>query len=427
MSKRILFATYGSLGDLHPYIALALALKQRGHHPLIASFGIHRAAVEAEGITFATLRPDIEQFGGVADVVRRLFFSRDGPACMVKDMFMPHIRASYEDLDRAAANCDLIVTHPLSFAGPLIAQKRGLPWVSSILSPMSLMSCIDPPLIGPAPWMKSLRKLGVAPYRAAFNLARLVGRRWEQPLHALRAELNLPPAPPAQFEGQYSPLLNLALFSPLLATPQTDWPVNTVLCGFPHYDGKPADPSLQTRLREFLAAGEPPLVFGLGSSAVMIAGDFWHHAIAAAQALGRRAILLTGATPSLPENLPSTIAAFDYLPYSAVFPLACAVIHQAGIGTFAQALAAGHPQLIVPVAFDQPDNAERAVKLGAARALPFRKVTPARLTGELELLLSDKRYANNAAAVAAKIRQEDAMLIVYERLEALLTQRRDIT
>ncbi len=427
MSQRILFATYGSLGDLHPYIALALALKQRGHQPVIASFGIHRAAVEAEGIAFTALRPEIEQFGGVSDVVRRLFLSHDGPAYMVKKIFMPHIRASYEDLDSAAAHCDLIVTHPLSFAGPLIAQKRGLPWVSSILSPMSLMSCIEPPLIGPAPWMKSLRKLGVTPYRMVFNLARTIGRRWEQPLHALRAELNLPPAPPAQFEGQFSPLLNLALFSPLLATPQIDWPVNTVLCGFPHYDGAKATPELLARLQRFLDAGEPPLVFGLGSSAVMIAGDFWHHAISAAQTLGRRAILLTGATPSLPENLPPTIAAFEYLPYSAVFPHACAVIHQAGIGTFAQALAAGRPQLIVPVAFDQPDNAERAAKLGVARALPFRKVTPARLSGELKQLLGDNRYACNASEVAAKIRQEDAMLIVCERLEALLTQRGDTT
>lgn len=419
MRKRILFATFGSLGDLHPYIALAMALKQRGHQPTIASFGIHRAAVEAEGIAFAPLRPDIEQFGGVADVVRRLFLSHDGPAYMVKTIFMPHIRASHEDLDRAAARCDVIVTHPLSFAGPLIAQKRGLPWVSSILSPMSLMSCIDPPLIGPAPWMKSLRKLGVTPYRAVFNLARAIGRRWEQPLHDLRAALNLPPAPPAQFEGQYSPLLNLALFSPLLAVPQADWPVNTVLCGFPHYDGKPADPAALTRLGEFLATGEPPLVFGLGSSAVMIAGDFWHHAIAAAQAIGRRAILLTGATPTLPATLPPTIAAFDYLPYSAVFPQACAVVHQAGIGTFAQALAAGHPQLIVPVAFDQPDNAERAVRLGVARTLPFKKVTTARLTRELEQLLGDNHYASKAAAVSAQVRLENAADTVCKQLESL--------
>jgi UDP:flavonoid glycosyltransferase YjiC (YdhE family) len=318
MNKRILFATYGSLGDLHPYIAIAIALKQRGHAPVIASFSAYRAAVEAEGIAFAALRPDIEQFGGVADVARRLFTGRDGPRHIMQHLFMPHIRDSYEDLDRAAADCDLIVTHPLSFAGPLVAQKRSLPWVSSILSPLSLLSCMDPPLLNEAPWLRAVRKLGVGPYRAVFSLAKLATRHWESPLQELRASLGLPPAPPAMFEGQYSPLLNLTLFSPLLATPQADWPANTVLCGFPRYDGKPADDATIARLRHFLAGGDPPLVFGLGSSAVLIAGDFWHHAIAAAHALGRRAVLLTGESPQLPQPVPSTVAVFDYLPYSAV-------------------------------------------------------------------------------------------------------------
>ncbi len=424
MPARILFATFGSLGDLHPYIALALELKRRGHAPLIASFSLYRDAVESAGIAFAPMRPDIDRFGGHADIVRRLFFSRDGPAYLVKEMFMPHVRESYEDLHHAAQDCDLVVTHPIGFAGPLVAKMRGLPWVSSILSPMSLMSCIDPPLIGPALWMKSLRRLGVAPYRMAFNLARHIGRRWEAPLHALRAELGLPPSPPVQFEGQFSPQRNLALFSPLLATPQADWPANTVMCGFPRYDGKPAAPGDEARLRAFLEAGEPPIAFGLGSSAVLIAGDFWQHAIAAAQALNRRAILLTGvltgASPALPSPLPPSIVAFEYLPYSSVFPHTAAVVHQAGIGTFAQALVAGRPQLIVPVAFDQPDNAERAQKLGLARTLPFRSVTPARLTRELDALLREPLYAKHAASAAASIAREDASRTACELIEAAL-------
>lgn len=420
MPARILFATFGSLGDLHPYISLALELKRRGHTPLIASFSLYREAVESEGIAFAPMRPDIDRFGGHAEIVRRLFFSRDGPAYMVKEMFMPYVRDSYEDLDRAAQDCDLVVTHPVGFAGPLVAQKRGLPWVSSILSPMSLMSCMDPPLIGPAPWMKSLRRLGVTPYRMAFNLARRIGMRWEAPLHALRAELGLPPSPPVQFEGQFSPHRNLALFSPLLATPQADWPANTVICGFPRYDGKPAAAGDDARLRAFLAAGEPPIAFGLGSSAVLIAGNFWQHAIAAAQALNRRAILLTGASPSLPARLPPSIAAFEYLPYSSVFPHAAAVVHQAGIGTFAQALSAGRPQFIVPVAFDQPDNAERAHRLGLARTLPFRKTTPERLTRELDALLREPRYTQHAASVATHIAREDGPRTACELIEAML-------
>ena len=128
-------------------------------------------------------------------------------------------------------------------------------------------------------------------------------------------------------------------------------PTTRSICGSPIFDGKPADTADLEDLEQFLADGEAPIVFALGSSAVWIAGDFWDKAVAATLKLGRRAILLTG--PTMPESLPDTIRAYSYLPYSKVFPHAAAVVHQAGIGTLAQAMRAGCPQLIVPVAFDQ--------------------------------------------------------------------------
>ena len=154
-------------------------------------------------------------------------------------------------------------------------------------------------------------------------------------------------------------------------------------------------------LEQFLADGEAPIVFALGSSAVWIAGDFWDKAIAATVALGRRAVLLTG--PIVPESLPDTIRAYSYLPYSKVFPHAAAIVHQAGVGTLAQAMRAGRPQLIVPVAFDQPDNARRACALGLARTIPFRKVTAQRLTSELSMLLDSASYADAAHRMAASL------------------------
>ena len=420
MGKRILFAPFGSLGDLHPYMALAHALQQRGHQPVIATFETYRETLRDAGIEFAALRPDAETFGSREQVIQRLFAGRSGVEFLVRDMFMAHIAASYEDLDRVAAGCDLIVTHPIGYAGPLVAQKRGLPWASSVLAPMSLLSCIAPPIIDGASFLHPVRALGVTPYRWAFALAKRAVAHWEKPLRALRDELQLPRAPSAMFEGQYSPQLNLALFSPLLATAQVDWPAHTVMCGFPRYDGKPSAVEAQAALQRFLDAGEAPLVFGLGSSAVLIAGDFWHHAVAAAQALGRRAILLCGVPPAQLGTLPPTVQAFEYLPYSTVFPHAAAVIHQAGIGTLAQALAAGRPQLIVPVAFDQPDNAQRAEALGVARVLPFKKVTAKRLAEALGPLLEDRPYTARATTVAAALAREDAAGAACDAIEALL-------
>jgi UDP:flavonoid glycosyltransferase YjiC (YdhE family) len=303
----------------------------------------------------------------------------------------------------------MLVNHPLVFAGPLLAEKRGLPWASTVLAPLSLFSVVDPPVFPGAPWLRSVRSLGAGPYRLVFGIPRLMMRRWEAPLYALRGSLGLPvPGPVAQMEGQYSPRLNLALFSSVFARPQPDWPANTVVCGFPRYDGQPPDAATQAELDAFLAAGEPPLVFALDSSAVLVADDFWRHAIEAARRLDRRALLITGAPPEELGALPSSIRAFRYLPYSAAFSHAAAVVHSGGIGTLAQALAAGRPQLIVPVAFDQPDNARHAVALGAARSVPFRKATGDAMARELSYLLREPGYAASAASLARAVRAEDA-------------------
>jgi rhamnosyltransferase subunit B len=417
-ARRIVFATFGSLGDLHPYIAVGRELIRRGHRPLVATFEEYRENVESAGIGFAPMRPGMAQFGDRTAMMEKLVDPWRGPELMVRGMFMPHLRESYEDLEGACRGADLLVTHPLTFAGPLLAQKTGLAWASSALSPMTQFSAIDPPLFPAASWMRWARKLGVAPYRWVFGIPRAMVRRWEQPLRAFRAELGLPATNAiAQFEGQFSPRLHLALFSRLLAAPQSDWPASTVVCGFPRYDGAPTDDRTRAELEAFLSEGESPIVFGLGSSAVMIAGDFWSAAIDAAVALKRRALLLTGMPPGDLGAVPRGVKVFQYLPYSAVFPHAAAIVHQGGIGTLAQALAAGRPQLIVPVAFDQPDNARRTTGLGVARSIPFRRATGPAMARALDALLASPDPLARAATVGNAVAKEDGARAAADALE----------
>lgn len=393
--KRIVFSTVGSLGDLHPYIAIAKELLARGHAPVIATTDRYKTIVEAEGIEYAPLRPPEAVFGGLEAVAAKLFDPFRGPPYLVREMIMPYVREQYEDTLAACQGAAMLVTHPLTMAGPLVCAKTGLPWVSSVLAPASLMSALDRPLLNASWWGRGLRKIGPAPYALLQKTVDAIARRWERPLHLLRSDLGLPRAHHAALlQGQFSPHLNLALFPRLIAEPQADWPANTLLTGFARFDGPPIGARLQADLDAFLAVEDAPIVFALGSSVVMIAGDFWDKAIAASVSLGRRAILLTG-TP-LARPLPAAVKAYDYLPYSAVFPHAAAIVHQTGIGTLAQALAAGKPQFIVPVAFDQPDNARRAVGLGLARSLPIVKVTSAILAREIAALLADPAYARCA-------------------------------
>lgn len=393
---RVVLATVGSLGDLHPYIAIARALKERGAQPVVASVPDYRGDVEREGIEFAPVGPAFGVFGDYRKLLEKVFDPRRGVEFIWREMAMPYLAQTYAGLMQATQGADLLVSHPLTVAMPLVAETRALPWVATILSPLSLMSADDPPLIPNAQWLRSLRRLGRAPYTAVFKLFRLVGWRWEAPLRAFRRRLGLPRKPGlAMLEGQFSPYLNLALFDPLLARPQRDWPRNVCVTGAPLHDGTGTFPD----------EGEPPLVFALGSSAVWVAGDFWQQAIEASRALGRRAIFIVG--PAQLGPLPHGMRAFSYLPYSQVFPRARAVIHQAGIGTLSQALRSGRPQLIVPFAFDQPDNARRAAALGVGRVLPAAKSSARALERELRILLSDAAYDERAKVVAAELHEMD--------------------
>jgi UDP:flavonoid glycosyltransferase YjiC (YdhE family) len=235
-------------------------------------------------------------------------------------------------------------------------------------------------------------------------------RRWEQPLHALRAQLGLSAAKrPLLMGGQFSPQGTLALFDPVLAPAQPDWPPGTLVCGAALHDEDEPDDALAAvgeSVERFLEAGPAPLVFALGSSAVWLAEDYWRHAIGACEALGYRGLLLSGVP--LRKELPKSMAAFTYLPYSRVFSRAAAVIHQAGAGTLAHALRSGRPQLLTPAGFDQPDNAARAARLGVGRVLPFRRAhSSSRLAQELRALLGNPAYLSCAEATARELRTLD--------------------
>jgi UDP:flavonoid glycosyltransferase YjiC (YdhE family) len=402
--SRFLFATFGSLGDLHPYIAVSRELVNRGHEAVIVGVDGHRDVVEAAGIEFGAIASGRSELVDYETMVTRIFDVRLGLKYLMSNLVMPYLEIAYHYLLEASEGADLLVSHPLAVSLPLVAERRHLPWVSTVLSPMSLLSRRDPPVIAAAPWLQKLGPVGSGVYRLLFTLLKKSARNWEAPLqdfrrrHGFRASSDL-----ALFEGQFSPLCNLALFDPQLAHPQPDWPKNTRVCGSPVFDGKAPDQEVINELQEFLRAGDPPIVFALGSSVAWIAGEFWQRAIEAVTHLGKRAILITG--PQRPASSSADVKVFSALPYSMVFPHATVIVHQGGIGTLSQALRSGHPQLIVPLGFDQPDNAERAVALGLGKVLMFRSLTSQKITSALDELLNNSRYARAASNVASELKE----------------------
>jgi UDP:flavonoid glycosyltransferase YjiC (YdhE family) len=217
----------------------------------------------------------------------------------------------------------------------------------------------------------------------------------------------------------FSPYGTQAWFSRVLAQPQTDWPPKTSITGFPFYDRFAPGQGLSAELADFLAAGPPPVVFTLGSSAVLNAGAFYAESAGAVKMIGCRAVLLVGADPRNrpPRPLGADIIVTEYAPYSELFSRAAAVVHQGGAGTTGQALRAGVPMCVVPYSHDQPDFARRCVDLGVARIVQRNSYRARRAARELERLLTDDSYRSAAQVTAAGMAKEDGIAAACEGLE----------
>ena len=423
--RKVVLVTFGSLGDLHPYIALALELRQRGHYPVVAANNSHRPVVEAEGIEFQAIRPDVGDFGDESELMKKVMDLKSGLEYVIRQLLMPNLPASYADLDRTCEGADLLVSHPLTLTAPLVAEKRkthGLAWASVAIAPSVLLSAYDPPVIAPAQWLIHFRAFGPRFYRGLLSLIMSTTRKWTEPWHRFRSELGLPPTTAnPMFDGQFSPELVLASFSPLLAQPKPDWPAHTTITGFPFYDRRGQSAVLEPELESFLNAGEPPIVFTLGSSAVMKAEDFYSESTEASRLLGKRAVLLIGRDPrNRPHRLPEGIAVFEYAPFSLLLPRASAIVHQGGVGTTAQAMRAGKPMMVVPFGFDQPDNAARVERLGISRTLARRRYNRKTAAAELKLLLAGGQYSAKAHEVGLKVEKENGAVEACNAMESLM-------
>jgi len=420
IAKRIVLATHGTLGDVHPYLAIALELRARGHKPVIATSEYHRRKIEAEGLEFHALTPDIS-FAD-KELHRRLTEPKRGLERVVREFMLPVLRKTYDDLLAVVekdGGADLLVSQILIFAAPLVAEKTGVKWVSTELQPGAFMSAYDPPVLAPMPALANLRVLGTTFHRALFWLAKLKARSWSEPVRRLRLELGLSSGNDPLFAGRNSPRLVLALFSPEFAQAQPDWPANTQVTGFSFYDERDEnlDPDLTTLLNE----REPPLVFTLGSSAVWDAGRFYIESVAAAQRLGRPAVLFVGNNQGnqLPKPLPAKIVVASYGPYAQIFPRASMIVHHGGIGTTAQALRAGKPMLIMPFGGDQYDNGARVRRLGVGRTIMRKHYTAERVIAELEKL-GGGTYAEKALSVGRHVQLEDGVRRACNALEEVL-------
>jgi UDP:flavonoid glycosyltransferase YjiC (YdhE family) len=419
---RIVLSNIGTYGDTNPIIAIALELKRRGHVPVMALPMVYESRIRPLGLEFHAVRPDIDPTNTI--LVEMVYDIKNGTEHGLRDFLFPVLRQTYDDLLDAATRpgrADLLLLGELNYAGPLVAEVTGIPWASYVLAPLSFFSAFDPPVLPPYPRLARADKAVPGFGRVIKRVARFVSRKWPEPIYELRRELGLPRGTNPLFDAKHSPNLVLALFSHVLGIEQKDWPEHSLITGFCYYDAESGNQNLPPHLEKFLDDGPPPVVFTLGSAAVLSAGNFFEVSAKAAIKLGIRAVLLIGTDPRnrLHTPLPESICVAEYAPYSKLFNRASMVVHQGGVGTTAQCLRAGKPMLIMPYSHDQPDNARRMKRLNVARVIQRGNYKPWRVTRRLKKMLASPLLAQRAESVARLLANEDGVRTACDALEEL--------
>jgi len=262
-------------------------LKALGHSPILATCPLHRPVVEAAGVPFHPIHPDVDP--AATALIQRIMEPARGSEVVIRELLAPATREQYGDLSAVIPGADVVVAHPVTFTTRIVAEEAGVPWLSTVLAPLSFFSVSDFPALPNAPWTADLCHLGSWTAKLRKRAARSATRGWTRPVTMLREERGLSAVGDPLYEGQFSPFGTLALFSPTIGAPQPDWPVRTNATGFVWYNGPGA--ALAPDLEEFLNRWEPPIVFTLGSSAVGAAGRFYEESARAAHSIGRRAVL----------------------------------------------------------------------------------------------------------------------------------------
>jgi rhamnosyltransferase subunit B len=414
---KILLPTLGSAGDVHPTIALALALQVRGHHATILTNEFYAEQIRAAGVNFVALGTVAEGEKVLTDP--RLWDTSKAFSCIAQLVIVPNLRRLYKLIEQHADSRTVVVASGICIGARVAQDKLGVPLATVHLQPSMLRSYHDMGMVG---------RLALGPgvpqflKRTFYWMADkfLIDKELAPELNAFRRELGL--APVKRIFGGYihSPQLVLGMFNDWFAPVQPDWPPNLHLPGFVLYDAG-SQKEVSPEAEGFLAAGPPPVLFTPGSGAATL-HDFFRESVEACRLADLRAMLVTNFPDQLPVNLPKGVRAFSYLPFSCVLPRCSAIVYPGGIGTMAQTIHAGVPHLVVPHAHDQPDNAARVQRLGLGKFLYPEKYRAPAIAAALKELLSDGPLAQCCNRFSTRIQSHAALTRACTLIENLAPQ-----
>jgi rhamnosyltransferase subunit B len=412
---RVLLPTLGSAGDVHPAVALGLALRARNHQVTIMTNPLFQPLIEKQGLGFLAVGTIEDAYAAIAD--RDLWHPRRGFGVVAQRVMVPAIAQMYRLIETHADEDTVVAASGISLGARVAQEKLGVATATVHLQPSIIRSLIDQGLAG------TFRISSSQPMwfkRAFFRLAdwAVLDRELKRPLNEFRATLGLAPVNRVLRSWVHSPQCVIGFFPEWFARRQVDWPPHTHLVGFPLWDGAGDDACVPSEAEEFLSRAEPPVIFTPGSAASTMSRFFWE-SVEAVRELGIHAMLVTNFPEQLPRDLPLGVTAFGYLPFSEVLPRAALLVYHGGIGTLAQAIKAGIPHLVVPNGHDQFDNAWRVDQLGLGRSIPQTCYRAGRVVQAIRAILADSALKQRCRDYAARIDSPATLTRACELIEGL--------
>lgn len=418
---RVLILTFGTRGDVDPYIALAERLASAGHSAVLAAPERYRRAV-SPGVRFEPMATEMDRVmrAGMAELG-----GPSGASRLARQMFAA-MDESLQEQWEIAERVDpiVIIAHPKALGGIHIAERLSVPFVASLPLPF-----LTPTTAFPIPFLA--RSLPGPLNRATYQFNRVTALAYGGMVNRFRqSRLKLPRMSRhsdylSTSDGEHASVLYP--FSRHVVPIPDDYPARAHVTGYWFADAETAwVPSPE--LVAFLDSDQPVVYVGFGSMGFGAkAVQRGHVVLDALRNAEVRAVVATGWGGLAAKSGNDTLVVQD-VPHEWLFPRVTAVVHHGGSGTTGAGLRAGRPTLVCPVLGDQPFWGRRVHELGVGpRPLPLRRATPSRLADRILDLISQERYRDRAAALADGIQAEDGTgeaVRVLERIESASSARR---
>jgi rhamnosyltransferase subunit B len=418
---RIVVTTFGSGGDLNPFIAPGLALRSRGHDVLFAVEADFQQQLSLLGFPVSLLTGDQEK---ALAPFRHQIFSNDQSITalklLVEHYILPTLPAKVAELREICQQADLLISVAPQFAASIVAELLHIPWVSVILTPSTLPSASISTQPLPVPLPASLQRLS---NRFSWFIGGMVLRQIvDKPVNQIRRSFHVPPRSNLMWTGNLSPYFTALVVSPALVSRPDDWPQYVQMTGFCFWD-RSVDWTPPETLEAFLHGGKPVVAVTAGTVAPSeraLFAPYYQVSTESILACGARALVINAPEKSISPEQREDVLHLSFAPFSQIFPACAAVIHHGGIGTIAQCLRAGVPSLVVPGGMDQPFNAAQVVQRKAGLWIPRKRYTSRRAEKALKALLSTPTYQEHARKIQAQIMQEDGVAVLCTAIEQVL-------